>query len=141
MLLNIFNNRLFVRFRSFSDPLSQENVLTDYLEPLPPPEPEVDTTPSPVDPVTDPVDPVDPGPVTPTPSTVTPTPKPDHTHQFDKPSYHYGFPEHCGTRPTFGLSDFERLLEPSGHQERTRVVGGTVVATGTYPWQVSTDQL
>ena len=105
----------------FSDPLSPENVLTDYLEPLP--------DPGPTDPVTPPPgpDPVTPQPDVPVPD--TPPPVPDL-------SYHFDFPLDCGRRPTFGLSDYERRLQPAGHIERTRVVGGTAVATGTYPWQV-----
>ncbi|KAF0304158.1 Transmembrane protease serine 9 [Amphibalanus amphitrite] len=111
------------QIRLISDPLAPENVLTDHLEPLPPPPP---TTPTPVtQPPSHPDPPVEV--TTPAPPDA-PTPVPDL-------SYHFNFPTQCGVRPTFGLSDFERLLEPSGNRERTRVVGGTPVATGTYPWQ------
>ena len=115
----------------FADPLSPDNVLTNYLEPLPPPPPATTApvTPPPDQPVTDPPVPV---PEPAVPDVVAPEPD---------LSYHFDFPSHCGTRPTFGLGDFERLLEPSGHRERTRVVGGTPVATGTYPWQVSSQVL
>jgi len=53
---------------------------------------------------------------------------PELTFQFAS------FPEECGVRPTFGLLDNARLLEPGGI-EQVRVVGGAEVAKGSYPWQ------
>lgn len=43
------------------------------------------------------------------------------------------FSDECGRRPVFGLLDNSRLISPGF--ERTRVVGGTEVNQGTYPWQ------
>ncbi|XP_037084047.1 chymotrypsin-like elastase family member 2A [Pollicipes pollicipes] len=112
------------QIRVLEDPLDPRFVLSDQ-GPQPTSSPPVTTATPPHTGVTPSVTTAPP-----TISTVAP-PTPPTTPA--EPSYTFDFPEECGTRPTFGLSDNVRLLAP--RQEQTRVIGGAPVASGSYPWQ------